>query len=317
MAVMAPGKPIFIAEIGTVAEGGPSGVLLSDKSAWLSNTLTNLGAYPGLRGWVYFNRTEAASTLPNCQPYADYRVHQDKYGFSYNGFKDVVTKAPYDHWGVASPQINNIMFAPHDSTFEDVLTASAFSGLNSVWYADWVNRLFNAHITSGCRTDTIPLPGDVQDMTFQYYCPEDSVTRAQMAVFLERGIHGSSFVPPNVPPSFGDTVGHWAEDWIEALYQGGITSGCSASGYCPEGLTTRAEMAVFLLRSKHGASYNPPAATGTMFTDVPPGYWAAKWVEQLAAEGITSGCAANLYCPDLPVTRAQMAVFLVRTFSLP
>jgi hypothetical protein len=80
---------------------------------------------------------------------------------------------------------------------------------------------------------------------------------------------------------------------------------------------TRAQMAIFLLRSKHGAAYIPPTASGTMFTDVPVSYWAVNWIEQLATEGITGGCSTGLYCPDNPVTRAQMAVFLVRTFSLP
>ncbi len=76
-------------------------------------------------------------------------------------------------------------------------------------------------------------------------------------------------------------------------------------------------MAVFLLKSKYGTGYTPSAATGTIFTDVPNTYWAAAWIEQLAAEGITGGCGTNIYCPDSPVTRAQMAVFLVKTFNLP
>jgi hypothetical protein len=77
-------------------------------------------------------------------------------------------------------------------------------------------------------------------------------------------------------------------------------------------------MAVFLLRSKHGASYTPPAVgSGTGFGDVPPDYWAAAWIKQLVTEGITSGCGGGNYCPEAPVTRAQMAVFLVRTFGLP
>ncbi|PWB77181.1 MAG: hypothetical protein C3F07_02515, partial [Anaerolineales bacterium] len=54
-----------------------------------------------------------------------------------------------------------------------------------------------------------------------------------------------------------------------------------------------------------------------VFTDVPVGYWADKWIEQLAAEGITGGCGGSNYCPDTSVTRAQMAVFLVKTFNLP
>jgi len=45
-------------------------------------------------------------------------------------------------------------------------------------------------------------------------------------------------------------------------------------------------------------------------------HWAAGWIEQLAAEGITGGCGNGNYCPDDSVTRAQMAVFLVRAFGL-
>ena len=77
-------------------------------------------------------------------------------------------------------------------------------------------------------------------------------------------------------------------------------------------------MAIFLLRAKHGSGYVPPTATG-VFQDVPVNYWAADWIEQLAAEGITSGCSVTpkLYCPTAAVTRDQMAVFLVRNFNLP
>jgi hypothetical protein len=58
------------------------------------------------------------------------------------------------------------------------------------------------------------------------------------------------------------------------------------------------------------------SATG-IFTDVPVGYWADKWIEQVSSEGVTSGCGAGNYCPDADVTRAQIAVFVVKAFSLP
>ncbi|MFZ5820578.1 MAG: S-layer homology domain-containing protein, partial [Chloroflexota bacterium] len=45
-------------------------------------------------------------------------------------------------------------------------------------------------------------------------------------------------------------------------------------------------------------------------------HWAADWIEQLAAEGITGGCGDGNYCPTLIVNRAQMAVFLVAAFGL-
>ncbi len=56
--------------------------------------------------------------------------------------------------------------------------------------------------------------------------------------------------------------------------------------------------------------YVPPACAG-IFSDVPcPGGFAVNWIEQFANDGITAGCGTGIYCPDNPVTRAQMAVFV-------
>jgi hypothetical protein len=71
-------------------------------------------------------------------------------------------------------------------------------------------------------------------------------------------------------------------------------------------------MAVFLLKAEHGSAYVPPTCQG-LFDDVPcPGTF-ANWIEQLSAEGITAGCGGNDFCPASPVTRQQMAVFLLKT----
>ena len=185
-----------------------------------------------------------------------------------------------------------------------------FSDVGSdYWALSFIERLYAAGITGGCSTSPLR------------YCPEEVVTRAQMAVFLLRGIHASSYAPPAIGAGsgFGDVpVDYWSGAWIKQLAAEGITTGCGNGNYCPENGVTRAQMAVFLLRSKHGASYTPPAVgAGTGFGDVPPDYWAAAWIKQLVTEGITAGCGNGDYCPEQPVTRAQMAVFLVRTFSLP
>jgi len=323
MAAMAPGKALLIAEIGTVAEGGPTRQIPADKNFWLSDTLTRLTSYPGLRGWIYFNLvdTNRAGNLLGCPSHGDYRIYQDFYGQNYDGFKNTITDPAkgYAQWRNTAPEVNAVMFNPAKGIFEDVWPASSFSGLNSVWYADWVNRLANAAITGGCNNYVIDLPGAVTDPVLRYYCPDDAVTRAQMAVFLERGIRGTTFTPPPATGAiFTDVLSnYWAAAWIEQLSRDGITGGCGLKLYCPDNAVTRAQMAVFLLKSKHGASYSPPGAAGTIFTDVPAGYWAAAWIEQLAKEGITGGCGTGVYCPDAPVTRAQMAVFLVKTFDLP
>ena len=56
----------------------------------------------------------------------------------------------------------------------------------------------------------------------------------------------------------------------------------------------------------------PAKASAQTFADVPPSYWAFVFIEGLAESGITGGCGGGNYCPENPVTRAQMAVFLVR-----
>ncbi len=58
--------------------------------------------------------------------------------------------------------------------------------------------------------------------------------------------------------------------------------------------------------------YTPPACTG-VFSDVPcPGGFAVNWIEQFYSDQITAGCGANplAYCPDSPVKRSEMAVFV-------
>jgi streptogramin lyase len=116
---------------------------------------------------------------------------------------------------------------------------------------------------------------------------------------------GDSF--PDVPTS------NQFYAFIENLFHNGVTGGCSGGGYCPTNSVTRAQMAIFLMKSKLGATEIPPPATGTVFTDVPASNPFAPWIEQLAAFGITGGCGGGKYCPNNPVTRAQMAVFLLKS----
>ncbi|MBI4769644.1 MAG: S-layer homology domain-containing protein, partial [Chloroflexi bacterium] len=176
------------------------------------------------------------------------------------------------------------------------------------WAYSYIQALYASGITGGCAPGTGDPPG------LPYYCPEDPVNRAQMAVFLLRGIHGADYQPPAASGQmFTDVpITHWAAAWIEELAREAITSGCAPGMFCPDSPVTRAQAAVLLLRAKHGVGYLPPPASGAMFTDVPITHWAAAWIEQLAREGITSGCGGSNYCPENAVNRAQMAVLLVR-----
>jgi CSLREA domain-containing protein len=171
------------------------------------------------------------------------------------------------------------------------------------WAFSHIETLAASGITSGCGGGN--------------YCPNAPVTRAQMAVFLERGMRGSDYKPdPGVGNVFLDVpADYWAGGWVELLSSDGITAGCGAGNYCPENTVTREQMAVFLLRAKYGQDYASPTPTG-IFNDVVLSHWSAGWIEQLANEGITGGCGSGNYCPKGSVTRDQMAVFLVKTFGL-
>ncbi|PKN93175.1 MAG: hypothetical protein CVU44_12160 [Chloroflexi bacterium HGW-Chloroflexi-6] len=201
-----------------------------------------------------------------------------------------------------------LMVDPNSGQAHTSLPFTFTDALPSHWAFDWIERLYDSGITGGCATGPLR------------YCPDNSVTRAQMAIFIERGMNGSAFSPPPANGTvFGDVPAtHWAAAWIEQLANDGITSGCGTGSYCPDQPVTRAQMAIFLLKAKYGSGYLPPVVGASSgFADVPTSYWAAAWIKQLAAEGITSGCSAGNYCPDQAVSRAQMAVFLVRTFNLP
>ena len=150
------------------------------------------------------------------------------------------------------------------------------------------------------------------------YCRNGPVTRAQMAVFLEKAVHGVPYTPPPCTGIFPDVPcpGTYA-DWIEELSFEGITGGCGNGNYCPDATVTRRQMSVFLLKASHGFAYVPPSAVG-IFDDVPVSDPFAPWIENLYAYQITGGCQASplLYCPDNPNTRGQMAVFIVKAFGL-
>ena len=151
------------------------------------------------------------------------------------------------------------------------------------------------------------------------YCRNSPVTRAQMAVFLLKAEHGSSYNPPPCQSLFSDVpCPSTFANWIEQLAAEGITGGCAAGMYCPNDPVTRQQMAVFLLKTEHGSAYTPPACQ-SVFGDVACPSLFANWIEQLYAENITGGCSTSplLYCPTNPNTRGQMAVFLVKTFNLP
>jgi VCBS repeat protein/all-beta uncharacterized protein/S-layer family protein/BACON domain-containing protein len=148
------------------------------------------------------------------------------------------------------------------------------------------------------------------------FCPDQFVTREQMAAFIIRAM--GQFNPPvpdsqrflDVPPS------NPFYPFIERMAVHQITSGCGSGNYCPGASVTREQMAAFIIRGI--GEFNPPTPGLQRYNDVPPGNPFYNFIDRMGALGITSGCSTSppLYCPAATVTRGQMAVFLVRAFNL-
>jgi hypothetical protein len=189
-----------------------------------------------------------------------------------------------------------LLFTPGPGEFFDVPQANPFH--------DAIHTISTLGITAGCGGGN--------------FCPDSPVKRSQMAVFLLKAEHGIAYAPPPATGTvFSDVpASAFAAAWIERLQAEGVTSGCGGGNYCPNASVRRDQMSVFLLKSSLGAAYVPPAATGVVFGDVPATAFAAAWIEDLHARGISSGCGSGNYCPSNVVSRAQMAAFLVTAFAL-
>jgi hypothetical protein len=175
---------------------------------------------------------------------------------------------------------------------------------NDLFYTD-IGKLAARGVTLGCGSGN--------------YCPNDSVLREQMAAFILRA--KGEFNPPtpasqrftDVPPA------NVFYNFIDRLAVLGITVGCnppSNTMYCPGSAVTREQMSAFLLRGL--GEFSPPTPASQRFNDVPPANVFYNFIDRMAVLNITLGCTPDhlFYCPSDPVTRAQMAAFLVRAFDL-
>ena len=117
---------------------------------------------------------------------------------------------------------------PCTGIFPDVPCSSNF--------APWIEALAAEGITGGCGGGN--------------YCPGNPVRRDQMAVFLLKAEHGSSYVPPPCTGVFLDVpCPSTFADWIEQLAAENITGGCGGGNYCPLTAVTRGQMAAFLVKA--------------------------------------------------------------------
>jgi hypothetical protein len=178
-----------------------------------------------------------------------------------------------------------------------VRSAPIFSDIDGDIFEAAIVWMAREGITQGCNP-----PANTR------YCPEDDVTRGEMAVFLARAMD----LPPASRDYFDDDNGRFYEGAANRLLEAGVTVGCGPGRFCGQRLVLREQMAAFLARA-----LALPASSVDRFGDDDSSEFEGA-INRIAAAGITLGCnppANDRYCPTRNVTRGQMAAFFKRSFG--
>jgi Leucine-rich repeat (LRR) protein len=177
------------------------------------------------------------------------------------------------------------------------LEQQAFTDTAGSVFEGAINELAARGITLGCNP-----PANTR------YCPDNPVTRGQMAIFIVRGFD----LPATSTDFFFDDNGKVYEDAVNRLAAAGLTQGCGSGRYCGDETISRGEMAAFLSRAK-----NLPNSTTDHFGDDNTSIF-EPGINKVADARITLGCnppANTNFCPNDDVTRGQMAGFIIRALG--
>lgn len=165
---------------------------------------------------------------------------------------------------------------------------ASFQDLCDSPHEDDVEWLVQNGATTGC-TETL-------------FCPDDGLTRAELAYFVASVLH----LPPG-PNAFVDDAGYQYEAAIDAVAAADLHVACdpSAGRFCPDEVVSRGEIAAWVARA-----YDLPAGPNAFVDDDGSPY--EGFIDALAAAGVTSGCSVQeqKYCPDLAVSRGLAATLL-------
>ena len=199
---------------------------------------------------------------------------------------------------------------PAQATFADVPVGSR--GF------EFVEAIAAAGITTGCGNGN--------------FCPNDPITRAQIATMIHRAMGWPHEIAAEAP-SFADVPsGHAHYAAIETLKQRCVTNGCDGgTNFCPDDSVSRAHAAAFIARAFNLEGSNPCAAPGgcqpseafgtedSLFADFPIENTGYQEATLLYEEGITTGCTSSpslMFCPRCPINRRQLMIFVVRAADL-
>jgi hypothetical protein len=269
-------KPMLVTQTGSVSTGG-------DRDAWLDDMFAGLLAEPQVVGAIYFNG----------RPELGFRVIGD-------GTVDPAFVRGVRSWSM--PAEASWFFDGRADVWETaradelerlggfIDTANSPFATDIAWMAD-------RGITLGCNPPTN-----------DRFCPDDTVTRGQMAAFLVRAL---GYTDGGSADFVDDDTSVFEPD-IEKLAAAGVALGCNPptnDRFCPDDTVTRGQMAAFLVRA---LGYTDLGSAD--FVDDDNTVFEGD-IRRLATAGVTVGCNPprnDRFCPDSPVTRGAMAAFLHR-----
>ena len=270
-------KPILITQTGSIRSGAAG----ESRDPWITAMFNGLKAHDQVIGAVYFNRAKDY----------DFRV-------LVNGQLDNVFSQGYRTWSPPS-EVSWIFDGRMDAWVEEreARFGTGFLDVRGHNFEAAIEWLAAEDITKGCNP---PLN--------TRFCPDNNVTRGQMATFLTRALN----LPAASRDYFADDRGQFYEDAVNRLYEAGITEGCGPNRYCGDAEISREQMAAFLARA-----LGLPSSGRDFFLDDGSSIFQSA-INRVAAARITLGCnppTNDRYCPGELVTRGQMAAFIRRSFE--
>lgn len=264
----APEKPFLISQTGASPDGG-------DKDAWIREMFTFLANDPNAVGFIYFNINKetdwtiyqrgltvnpgwldgmAMETTVYQWPLSDWSndgpLTVDTYTLPFVGMFSDDDQSPFQmeiEWLAGSGITHGCSanrFCPTDPVTRGQMASFLYRALAlpaaspdyfhddaGSEHEEAINAIRQAGITTGCAATS--------------YCPHAATTRGEMATFLVRALG----LPETSLDYFIDDEQLIHESDINALRQAEITTGCTATTYCPTATITREQMAAFLYRS--------------------------------------------------------------------
>jgi hypothetical protein len=298
--VFEPGETVALATSWRNASGGPQ--TLSGSAS----NFTGPGA-PTDPAYTIVDATADYGTVP-AGGTASCNATGNCYAFSIGAVAAGLPVRPALHWDATfredilptplGPPRTHVLHI--GDSFTDVPQASP--------YYRFVETILHLELTGGCGGGN--------------FCPLAATPREQMAVFVVVAKDGAGYQPPACVPGlelFADVPASSPYcRWIEELARRNIAGGCGGGNFCPLGVVSREQMAVFALATKEPPGYSPVPCVpgGERFADVPAASPFCKWIEELARRNIAGGCGGGNFCPVAEVTREQNAVFISGAFAL-